>query len=887
MSNTFVSLPVPVGNGIGASVDVSTFGALKTIVVTGTAQSTKNIEFNNDAAQGGSWQSIATIQNNNQTTVQVAARWMRVRVTAYNSNVGGTSSVNMGGTDAGCQFAALPVSVGTGVGAAVDVTALLGTFKTVQVGGPFQGTTIIEVSEDGATEWSQPFSFQTPGQQSAVIIAGFMRVRRVGVPVVNPGLPVVNVGFAPQSEGSTSSSVAISAGTQVATTGTVKFANSNGVTFGMSGSSQITASYSQSTAPGGIAAGTQTATSGTVLFSNGNGITFGLNGSVMTGSVQTAGGTATGVGISAGTQVASTGAVVFSNSNGVSFGMSASTVTASYSQSTAPSAIAAGTQTAASGTVVFSNSNNVTFGMSGSTRITASVPAETPFGISAGTQSASTGTMVFANSNGVTFGMSGSNQITASYSQSTAPAAISAGTASVGAGTVVFSNSNGVSFGLNGSTVTASYTQAAQSTGPGAIAAGSQTAASGTVVFANSNGVTFGMSGSTQITASYTQSTGIAGVSAGTNSVSSGVVVFSNSNNVTFGLVGQTVTASTPTVAIVVKEEGSSLGSFTAIDFLGAGVTAADAGGGVASVTVPGSTASPFYFGTGSDGDVTLDGTTTVLGMVPSGNTYVGLRSYQFNNLTINSGVTFRPDGYPYYVAGNLAGSGTISTPGNPGITTAQGAAAWASDRPLPNSAVGGAASGLAIRYAVAGNTTGGAIGANNGSAASAFQGGAGGGGAGGAGTNGGVVTLASFALGDWEAIENAGIGYYSGSAGGAARGAFSIGSGGGGGGSNGANQAGGGSGGGYQVGYVFAFTGTVVISAIGGAGANGFNSGTGFSGGGGGGGAGGIVVLFIGKGATAPTPVVTGGAGGTPSAGTGGAGSGSAGGAGKFIIFQ
>ncbi len=39
---------------------------------------------------------------------------------------------------------------------------------------------------------------------------------------------------------------------------------------------------------------------------------------------------------------------------------------------------------------------------------------------------------------------------------------------------------------------------------------------------------------------------------------------------------------------VVVEDEGGPLGSFTTLNFVGAGVTAANAGGGVASVTVPG-----------------------------------------------------------------------------------------------------------------------------------------------------------------------------------------------------------------------------------------------------------------------------------------------------------
>lgn len=75
----------------------------------------------------------------------------------------------------------------------------------------------------------------------------------------------------------------IGAGTQTATSGTVILSDSNSITFGMSNSSIITASFSQSThghsAISGIGAGTQTATSGTIVFSNSNNFTFGMSGS--------------------------------------------------------------------------------------------------------------------------------------------------------------------------------------------------------------------------------------------------------------------------------------------------------------------------------------------------------------------------------------------------------------------------------------------------------------------------------------------------------------------------------------------------------------------------------------------------------------------------------
>ena len=120
--------------------------------------------------------------------------------------------------------------------------------------------------------------------------------------------------------------VQIAAGTQTAATGTVGFTNSNGISFGMAGSAQVTAAFD---AVKSFVASTNTASGPAIVLQNGNGVTFGIIGNTITASVQTVGGTATGVGISAGTEVATTGAVVFSNSNGFSFGMNASTVTLS------------------------------------------------------------------------------------------------------------------------------------------------------------------------------------------------------------------------------------------------------------------------------------------------------------------------------------------------------------------------------------------------------------------------------------------------------------------------------------------------------------------------------------------------------------------------------
>jgi hypothetical protein len=59
--------------------------------------------------------------------------------------------------------------------------------------------------------------------------------------------------------------------------------------------------------------------------------------------------------------------------------------------------------------------------------------------------------------------------------------------------------------------------------------------------------------------------------------------------------------------------------------------------------------ADPVY-GTGADGSVTLDGSTTVLGMAPSSNVYSMTSDLYFYNLTINAGVRLAPNGYRVFV---------------------------------------------------------------------------------------------------------------------------------------------------------------------------------------------------------------------------------------------
>jgi hypothetical protein len=188
--NLFVSLPAPAANAAGAWVDVSALGRVKSITVSGNPgpfQPVVRIECSNELVPTHAYP-ILTFPNPDTQTFQVACHWMRAVVSNYQG--GGASTVDIGSQDEGTSFAQLPVPAGTGVGAGIS-TAALGVFKTIQIGGAFGGTIQIEISEDGGATYNAISSFQAPGSESALFIADFMRVRRTGVPPLNPGLPDV------------------------------------------------------------------------------------------------------------------------------------------------------------------------------------------------------------------------------------------------------------------------------------------------------------------------------------------------------------------------------------------------------------------------------------------------------------------------------------------------------------------------------------------------------------------------------------------------------------------------------------------------------------------------------------------------------------------------
>jgi len=326
------------------------------------------------------------------------------------------------------------------------------------------------------------------------------------------------------------------------------------------------------------------------------------------------------------------------------------------------------------------------------------------------------------------------------------------------------------------------------------------------------------------------------------------------------------------------------------------------------TLTVNGSTiANDSEFGDGSDGDVTLVGTTTLTS------------DMFYNNLDINGNI-LNTAGYRVFVNGTLSGTGTIRNNGvdggNGGVGDSSSVGGTASGG-LAGTA-GTAASGVTVPPGIAGvaggvggdsdSTTGGDAGAGAGNGTGQVKcinnnngkdGGAGGAGGAGSGTNGagGAKGTGGTKSGTILNKINNSISAYllSDHIGGLTN--FTVspsagGSGGGGGGANGGGKSGGAGGGGGGSGshsgisWVAArnITFTGVFEAIGGDGGNGGIGGAGTDsglGGGGGGGAGsggngGLVLIKTSASTITYTTDITGGAAGT--IGSGGAGGGGAG---------
>lgn len=196
MANVILNLPMPVLNGPGAAVDVSTQGRDKTVVITGDfAGATITLEVSEEAGGAGAYAPVYTFQTGDQQkTFQLAARYLRVNVANRKATVPFSATADVAADDMGATFAVLTLPANNGPGASTNVSAQ-GEWKTIVVGGSFPGATIlIEASDDG-TSWAPVTTFAGyGGQVSQALIAEFLRVNVAGRKATVPFTASIAVG---------------------------------------------------------------------------------------------------------------------------------------------------------------------------------------------------------------------------------------------------------------------------------------------------------------------------------------------------------------------------------------------------------------------------------------------------------------------------------------------------------------------------------------------------------------------------------------------------------------------------------------------------------------------------------------------------------------------
>lgn len=359
------------------------------------------------------------------------------------------------------------------------------------------------------------------------------------------------------------------------------------------------------------------------------------------------------------------------------------------------------------------------------------------------------------------------------------------------------------------------------------------------------------VSSSTPIAGQFLEWNGGAWVSAAAFTASGDLSGTSSSQTV-IGLQGHSISSTAPSSGQVLEWNGSA---WTPTTFSAGGTRV--------------------YFGSGTDGSATFDGTSTVVlngtSFVPSASVYTLTRDIACVNITINSGVTIALGGWGIFCTGTLTNNGIVDHSGSNGSSGGSGGSGAVNGlfygggsnggNSNPATAGGSFSSGL-IGFGGTGGSAGAAGGSLNNAGAPPLY------------TLPGTVLISGGLIGNnGTAVQEANLWGGTGGGGGVV------------GGSSGAlTGGGGGGGGGYMSITCSILSGSGTFRAIGGNGGNG--SPNAFpSGGGGGGGGGAISIVYGTLSSWTGTLNVAGGTGGTGGA-TGGA-NGNPGGNGQTVMIQ
>jgi hypothetical protein len=412
-----------------------------------------------------------------------------------------------------------------------------------------------------------------------------------------------------------------SGGTSSASLGSLVFSNSNGVSFGLNGST-MTASHNgltnQTVQPVAVSGSNGSFAFSTLTLGNLNGASFYTSNGSVVASYTVPTQTTQPVAVSGSNGSFAFSTVTFGNLNGASFYTSNGSVVASYTvptQSVQPVAYSGSNGSFSFNTITFGNLNGASFYSSnGSAVMSYTVPTVTnsSWTVSDSATSGTVGRLAFTNLNGVTLSLStgaaGLHTIVGSHNALTSQSnqALSGSNGSFTFQTATFGNLNGMSFYTSNGSIVGSYTVPGGGVTP-AVSGSNGSFSFSTVTFGNLNGVSFYSSNGSMV-ASYTVPTVTNSSWTVSDSATSGTVgrlAFTNLNGVTLSLstgaaglhtiVGShnAITSQTnQTANFYVSSNSTQLSSSAGIDlrsisFVGAGIASVGVSEGKVLISVP------------------------------------------------------------------------------------------------------------------------------------------------------------------------------------------------------------------------------------------------------------------------------------------------------------
>lgn len=369
----------------------------------------------------------------------------------------------------------------------------------------------------------------------------------------------------------------ISAGTTSNNLTNFVLSNSNGISFGLNGST-VTASHNGLTSQSNqaLSGSNGSFTFQTATFGNLNGLSFYTSNGSMVGSYTVPAVTNSSWTISAGTTSNTVSGLTFADANSIVFGLDNGTVTASYNHNHTNNLYAVGNTTLSTSitndlrSISYRGEGIVSVGVSNNSIVISATQSNQALSAQGG--SSTFQTLSFNNANGLTFSNNG-GAIEASY---TVPTVTNSSFSVQDSATTInpvsriaFSTGNNITATLstaaNHATVGFSHNLAGTSTGfNGNLISGSMTH--------NSSGLNLSLNHPAWLTTAMLSNAATISninVSAGTTSNNLSAITFRNSNGITFGLDNSTMTASHNGLTSQSNQAFSAAGGSTTFQTLG------------------------------------------------------------------------------------------------------------------------------------------------------------------------------------------------------------------------------------------------------------------------------------------------------------------------------